>query len=63
VSFEIEDLFAVHPLLAALGPPDHHGYYGRREVDGQLVAILSLTFGRARIVTINPVSDCPMDGW
>lgn len=53
-----------NPLLAAIfGPRDDHGYYGRREVDGQIVAIVPLTFGRARIVLIEPRSDCPYDGW
>jgi hypothetical protein len=59
----LDDLFD-HPLLAlTLGPKDHHGYYGRRDVDGLLVAIVALTFGRARIVMIDRASDCPYDGW
>lgn len=53
-----------HPLLGImLGPVDHHGYYGRRDVDGRAVGIVPLIFGRARIVLIDPVSDCPYDGW
>jgi hypothetical protein len=63
VSFNFEDLFDAPLLAATLGPRDHHGYYGRREVDGQIVAIVPLTFGRARIVMIDRVSDCPYDGW
>lgn len=63
MSLRPEDL-ADNPLLAlSLGPADRHGYYGRREVDGKVVGIVPLTFGRARIVLIDRVSHCPYDGW
>lgn len=55
---------ADNPVLAAVfGPKDRHGYYGRREVDGQSVAIVPLTFGRARIVLVGRADHCPYDGW
>lgn len=63
MNFRPEDL-TDHPLLAVLlGPLDHNGYYGRREVGGQVIAVVALTFGRARIVMIDRASDCPHDGW
>lgn len=51
-------------LASALGPPDHRRYYGRRDIgDGRSVAVIALTFARARLVVVDDRSDCPIDGW
>ena len=53
-----------HFLALVIGEPDELGYYGRRDIaDGWAIAVLPLTFGRARLVLIESQSDCPLDGW
>lgn len=49
-------------LPAVLGEPDALGYYGRRTTpNGRSIALVPLTFGRARLVIIE--GDNPIDGW
>jgi hypothetical protein len=50
-------------LDAALGEPDRLGYYGRRDTpNGRSIAVIPLTFGRARLVLVASTGN-PYDGW
>lgn len=50
-------------LAEILGPADDLGYYGRRLTpNGRSIAIVPLTFARARLVLLDDYH-CPCDGW
>lgn len=58
----VMDLIRDTFLALALGEADDLGYFGRRTTpNGRSIALIPLTFGRARLVIIE--GDNPVDGW